>query len=138
MYDDISSANLLRMGLTYHLHTPPLYNTSCVLINNQSTIWRQADNHIQLLDNPENQGWKLDSFGSYRAVGFTNLVAPKDILELVKCGCTTGCHGNRCRCSKNKLPCTGMCECQSCENREKECFVVGDGDDDIDEKDVDC
>ena len=106
--------------------------------NYQSTIWRQADNHIQLLDNPENQGWKLDSFGSYRAVGFTNLVAPKDILELVKCGCTTGCHGNRCRCSKNKFPCTDMCECQSCENREKECFVVGDGDDDIDEEDVNC
>ena len=94
--------------------------------------------HIMLLDSPENEGWKLDSFGSYRAVGFTNLVAPKDILEFVKCGCTTGCHGNRCRCSKNKLPCTGMWECQSCENREKECFGVGDGDDDIDEEDVDC
>ena len=81
---------------------------------------------------------KLDSFRSYRAVGFTNLVTLKDILELVKCGCTTGYHGNRCRCSKNLLPCTDMCECQSCENREKECFVVGDGDDDIDEEDVDC
>ena len=63
-------------------------------------------------------------------MGFANPVAPKDILELVKCDCITGCRGSRCRCFKNKLLCTGTCQCQSCENREKESlFVVSDEED---------
>ena len=78
------------------------------------------------LDNSEKHGWELNDSGSYRAVGFTNSVAPNDILVLVMCGCTTGCQGNHCRCLKNKLLCTDMCECQSCENWEKESFELGD------------
>ena len=112
------------MGMIYQLHGLPLSNT--MRANYENCIWKQVDPRIDDLDNPENHGWKLDEFGSYRTVGFTNPVVPKDILGLVKCDCTTGCRRSRCRCSKNKLPCTDMCECQSCKNREKDSFVVGD------------
>ena len=36
--------------------------------------------------------------------------APKEVVELVKCGCTTKCEG-RCSCVKNKLNCTPLCKC---------------------------
>ena len=38
------------------------------------------------------------------------LPAPKAVLELVKCGCKSGC-GGRCSWSNNMLPCTPLCKC---------------------------
>ena len=48
-------------------------------------------------------------------------------IKVAKCSCTTGCRGCRCECSKNNF--------QSWENRRKESFVVGDGED---EKENEC
>ena len=37
--------------------------------------------------------------------------APTEVLELVKCNCTTGCADARCSCVKNELNCTPLCKC---------------------------
>ena len=37
--------------------------------------------------------------------------APEDILEFVKCGCTTTCSKNICSCFKGGVPCTPLCKC---------------------------
>ena len=38
--------------------------------------------------------------------------APKDIIELVDCGCKTGCTESRfCKCLRNNQPCTSFCKC---------------------------
>ena len=45
------------------------------------------------------------------------LPAPLAIMELVKCGCKTGCILNSCTCRKNNLVCTDICKCGSiCQN----------------------
>ena len=33
------------------------------------------------------------------------------LLELVKCGCTTACKRKSCSCRKSKLSCTASCMC---------------------------
>ena len=45
----------------------------------------------------------------------TNPPAPDSIMELISCGCKTGCQTDRCRCRKNELLCTEMCRCKNCE-----------------------
>jgi hypothetical protein len=55
----------------------------------------------------------------YVPVRSLNNPAPQAVLELVKCGCKTGCKpGSRCGCFTNGLPCTPLCKCYSreCEN----------------------
>ena len=37
--------------------------------------------------------------------------APEDVLEFVKCGCTTTCSKNICSCYKAGVPCTPLCKC---------------------------
>ena len=37
--------------------------------------------------------------------------APDDVLEFVKCGCTTTCSKNICSCFKGGVPCTPLCKC---------------------------
>ena len=63
----------------------------------------------------EESGWRIDQ-GVYAPV--LNLVppAPRAVIELIKCGCKTGCTG------KNNLPCTPLCKCygKQCTNMEKD------------------
>ena len=48
--------------------------------------------------------------------------APKNILELVDCGCTTGCKESRfCKCLRSGQPCTSFCKCgDNCSNTNTE------------------
>ncbi len=67
--------------------------------NYQALIWRsslEAEPHIA---GPDGHGWKVT--GDEVTVDWMDLEpAPKAVLELIKCGCTTGCVGNRCSCFK--------------------------------------
>jgi len=66
----------------------------------------------------EGNGWSLQN-DAY--VPLTSLYppAPVAVIELVKCGCKTGCAMAGCSCFKNGLPCTPLCKCYSgdCANK---------------------
>ena len=102
--------------------------------NFQCRIWKQAANAIQDIDDPEKHGWRKEN-ECYHAIGFDGEVAPSDIIQLIKCGCKTGCAGFICRCKKNDLCCTDMCECEECENRDDATFSVDGFNEEEDEDD---
>ena len=99
-------------------------------------VWKQA--HMSMMkgvDAPENHGQQKTENGSYSAVGFHEPIAPKDILELIRCGCTTGCKGCRCGCKKHMLCCTDMCDCDDCENQDAETFTLGNDEEEEEDDD---
>lgn len=98
--------------------------------NFQCRIWRQADEAMQDIGDPVDHGWQKDEQGSYHAIGFDYPVAPNNIIELIKCGCKTGCVTDRCHCWKKQLSCTDMCECEDCDNRDNARFTIGSDDED--------
>ena len=57
----------------------------------------------------EENGWNLLESGCYIPVKRLALPAPKDVLELIKCGCKAGCK-DPCSWSINSLPCTPLCK----------------------------
>ena len=48
----------------------------------------------------------------------TQPAAPKALLELVSCGCSSGCETLRRRCRKSNLCCSAACRCSNCANTE--------------------
>ena len=43
--------------------------------------------------------------------------APPFLMEVKKCGCTSGCRNRICRCVADGLACTDKCRCgETCEN----------------------
>ena len=42
--------------------------------------------------------------------------APPFLLDVKKCGYSTGCEGGRCSYLGNQLPCTNKCTCKDCKN----------------------
>ena len=53
--------------------------------------------------------------------------APKALLQLVSCGCSTGCTSGRCKCFKSNPPCTDACRCHECENHREQALTVDGG-----------
>ena len=84
------------------------FNQHVKRANFQSRIWKESGAPMQNVGDPVNHGWNRDEEGLYHAIGFENTIAPKDIIELVRCGCQTGCVSQRRRCLKNGLCCTDM------------------------------
>lgn len=84
------------------------------------------------LDDPENQlkpddwGWKLGN-NNYVPITTDEVVAPDNLLKIVRCNCTENCSTNRCTCKRNQLKCTstcGNCYGKNCENAEVFLFVL--------------
>ena len=80
-----------------------------------------------MLPNPEipspiGNGWKkieLDNIESLAIDWMSLSSAPSTILELVHCSCKkTKCESKRCTCRSNELPCTDLCVCVDCQNKE--------------------
>ena len=82
-------------------------------------VWKNASLNHPCLPSPVNFGWKLDEeTGSFSACRCLYLPAPEAVLQLVKCGCKSGCE-KRCSCRKNDIPCTEVCSCldENCTNK---------------------
>ena len=64
----------------------------------------------------EMNGWRSEK-GVYLPILCLSPPAPSAVIELIKCGCKTGCS-SRCSCKNNGLPCTPLCKCydKSCSN----------------------
>ena len=83
-------------------------------VDNLAEATHQAS---QILPNMEEFGWQRDNkTGKFIAKASSSPIAPKEILELVKCGCKGKCETSKCSCYSKRLSCTKMCHCTECEN----------------------
>ena len=73
-------------------------------------VWSQALTAECALPNPADWGWSSDKDG-WTPVWTTIPDADKCCLELLRCGCKTGCITRRCKCVCANLKCTALCSC---------------------------
>ena len=94
---------------------PHISRANYISMRDKSYITRLPD-----LPAIEESGWRLDQ-GKYVPVMNLASPAPLAVIELIKCGCKTGC-ASRCSCRRNGLPCTPLCKCygKQCTNMQKD------------------
>ncbi|CAH1277494.1 Hypp9663, partial [Branchiostoma lanceolatum] len=87
----------------------------------QTCLWRRALKAMQNMPQPDGRGW--EERGTVLApVLMTKDPAPKSLVELVACGCTTSCRRANCSCRVHSLACTEACKCMGnddCQNPNK-------------------
>lgn len=88
----------------------------------QVAIWRHALDAEPPSMEPTAYGWERDATNSLvpTTVPEGVLLAPVELLKLIKCSCESSmpCKTNRCGCSNSNMACTVFCSCQGSE----ECF----------------
>ena len=89
----------------------------------QAAIWCRALETKPQVPSPDGHGWKMKD-GTLAIHWMDQLPAPRALLELISCGCKTGCTTRRCSCRANDMLCTDACLCSKCDN------VRGDDEDD--------
>ncbi|CAH1102959.1 unnamed protein product [Psylliodes chrysocephalus] len=80
--------------------------------------WLHGD---QLTMDPTKWGWRKEGDTLVR-VQMEEKPAPKNIMELILCGCKGDCNLNTCSCRKHGIPCNfacKICEGSTCLNTEK-------------------
>jgi len=86
---------------------------------------------------PTEYGWVLDKATktlTHRTLPSDVALAPSEVLELLRCGCSTDepCRTQRCGCNSRHLPCTFFCACHggpNCRKIVKERASEDDNDD---------
>ncbi len=82
----------------------------------QVAIWRYALDADPPSLQPTSHGWEKDSSNSLMptTVPEGTLLAPVQLLKLIKCSCESDmpCKTQRCGCSSANLACTVFCSCQ--------------------------
>ena len=79
-------------------------------------LWKAADQDNPLVEAREitNFGWSVEGSTLTPTIS-TAPVAPKELLDIVSCSCTTegkACSGARCSCNKAYLSCIDYCKCE--------------------------
>ena len=83
--------------------------------------WKSAHINSPTLPDPNHYGWLFDKKDQVFEPVMTSLApAPESIIHLPTCNCKTNCFTNRCKCQKNGLNCSEMCQCENRENDEKD------------------
>ena len=83
----------------------------------QAFIWKRAlDAEPQYL-NWCDYGWQKDEVSNTFlpiTIASNVALAPRNVLKMIKCGCTSDspCSTLRCSCNQARLPCTIFCACQ--------------------------
>ena len=80
----------------------------------------------------ESWGWKITESGYYPIMSDLP-PAPEELLQVVRCNCTTDCRSTRCSCQKHDLKCTlacGHCRGSACSNAG---IAIVEDDEDIDD-----
>ena len=82
-----------------------------------SMIWKCSFESVMCLPSIEDFGWEKDNQGFISPLHCRIPPAPESVINLIKCGCGTGCSRN-CSCRKNRIACTELCTCfqSSCNN----------------------
>lgn len=110
-------------------HTFDLHVNRC---NYQAYIWMHANEQHINPPSPTRHGWYERSDGSLAIQFMIQSSAPKDLLELTTCKCSTSqCRSNICSCRKKNLICTDACSCKrnDCCNDKEEDVTNNNSDD---------
>ena len=79
----------------------------------QATIWKSVTSDGSREIDPTRYGWTKNEFAKPIHLPQTVPVAPKDILELVRYGCSSDrpCLTAQCKCLGTRLACITCCHC---------------------------
>ena len=106
----------LKASQTYQLPPTQVALRKHILrANYQSAIWIRTLVAKPDLPSPDGHGWHVAN-GQLKVDWMDQQPAPNKLLEVVSCGCQTGCTSARCSCQRASLPCTDVCWCKNCEN----------------------
>ena len=93
--------------------------------NYQAFLWKQCLQHGEV-PSPIEHGRDIDD-GDINVLWMTLLPpAPLALLELLRCGCSSRCNSERCRCFKSNMSCTDACKCKECVNAAADALPVTD------------
>ena len=56
-------------------------------------------------------GWRLNPDEQLEIDWLSLPAAPRSILEMISCGCRSGCKDGHCSCRRHSLQCTDVCRC---------------------------
>lgn len=90
-----------------------------------ATVWHDCLKSDAPVLDPTKHGWYRPEGNTFllpTVVPPNTLLAPTDLLKLIKCGCSSDkpCATKRCNCKANKLVCTIFCHCHGvddCHNK---------------------
>ena len=97
---------------------PPTFNALQLHIRRShltSMSYFKAKDINPKLPQPTSMGWKYED-GRLIPELMTLEPVPDSWLEIISCGCKSGCSTRRCKCRKSNLHCTGSCKCQELVN----------------------
>ena len=78
--------------------------------------WGQAELKDPVLPSPGDWGWCLQD-STWKPLWMTIPDATESCMELQKCGCSKEHCGGKCKCVRDRKPCTALCKCQAkCES----------------------
>jgi len=80
-------------------------------------LWKSAPEPDPLFLDPTEYGWVRDEATKTltpRTLPLDVALAPPEVLELLRCGCSTDepCHSQECGCNSGQVPCTFFCACR--------------------------
>ena len=87
--------------------TLEVFRQKCLRGHFMNTVWKQSHVSFQILPDPIDFGWNKDVDNLYEPVTTTLLPAQQPTIHLTVCSC---------KCKKNNLKCSEMCQCVDCEN----------------------
>ena len=100
---------LYQKGQSMLPPTKDSFHQHLLRANYHCCLWKHSLS-IHEVDSPIGNGW-IKEDNSLRPVLVTQQAAPMDLVELVRCGCKTGCTRGSCSCRKNNMSCAASCSC---------------------------
>ena len=80
----------------------------------QCSMWQQVLTACPSILEPTKLGWSQERAVEELTPVLTRVpLAPKSVLEMVKCGCVKSFCSGHCSCKNNNLPCTELCACEA-------------------------
>ncbi|XP_058793287.1 uncharacterized protein LOC131665425 [Phymastichus coffea] len=110
--------------------------TAAVLKQHAKRVYYQMQIWLGFELDPVLWGWKRTT-NMLIPIMNTEPIAPKDLVEMVFCGCKTNCSTARCKCKKAGLKCSYSCtNCngQICENASNSTKVILEND--VEEREI--
>lgn len=80
-----------------------------------AVVKKSLNNHPNIPNPYEGYGWVLRE-GKLEIQWMLLPPAPDQVMQLITCGCKTGCSTRACSCKSNGLSCTDLCKCKDCVN----------------------
>ncbi len=91
-----------------HVEPKQLPPTSAALHHHSMRVYHQVQSWLGNEMDPLKWGWVVEN-NTMLPVMTLKEAAPAKILNLIRCGCKSGCNSKRCSCRKNGLQCTTAC-----------------------------